>query len=63
MTEAQLGQLFDELYRGGRRDGWDYDDVHCAHLLYSRDEVWARRIGEDGRPGAWTLLPSVDGSG
>lgn len=59
MTEAQLSQLFDELYRGGSRDDWDYEDVHRAHLLYSRHEVWARRLGEDGEPGAWTLLPSA----
>lgn len=57
MTDSELSQIFNELYFGGRRAGWSYEDSPSVQALISDREVWARRVDADNNTGPWALLP------
>lgn len=57
MDETSLTELFSELYQGGQRSGWDYEDLPDVQVLRSEREVWARRVSSNNETGAWTRLP------
>lgn len=57
MTDSELSQIFNELYLGGRRVGWSYEDLPSVQVLISDRGVWARRVDADNQAGAWALLP------
>lgn len=57
MDESALSELFSELYHGGLRSGWAYEDLSAVQILMSEHEVWARRVNSDNEAGAWMPPP------
>jgi hypothetical protein len=57
MTDSELSQIFNELYFGGCRAGWSYEDLPSVQVLISDRGVWARHVDADNQAGAWVLLP------
>ncbi|MBY0566800.1 MAG: hypothetical protein K2P70_05780 [Hyphomonadaceae bacterium] len=57
LSDEGLSAIFNELYFGGSREGWRYEDLSGAQMLASKAFTWARQIDDHGNAGAWTLLP------
>lgn len=57
MEDFDLSSIFDDLRRGRHRRGWDHCDHAEVQTLSDGVRIWARRIDEQNRAGAWVVLP------